>query len=505
MLQLTPKIIAKAYLIAILILGMMVSPLPQFILATALLALQLSTAYKPPTPKINTALLLGTLVFTPLTLTPLTGSILSSLFIIPAVYLLDQSLRENAQNQPFQPPKKAREATLLLKSASVALITILIVALGLINLEIVSAAMILIVYFVTIVSFNLRRVPKKPFKENKTWSRILVGKTEKKQMQLSALTNLPLYTTITPLQPWVQVKPSNLTVTKNQTEVNLTFTPPLAGPTKIKLQTTTVDPWGLIQTNQTLEPIDLHIIPKAKYAQWLAKKYLEQTACGTASTAAPSPPRAFKAAKQGVEYYGGRLYQPGDRLKDVDWKHTFRLNELIIKEFAGAHGQSIIIVADLTAKDALDADKLAYNMVMAALTATTESLPSGLACFNQKEVLVAIAPMNPRATLKKTIRITEKITIVPQLFRLMQPTDIHELKKTEAEPSERFKEILEFEYEAIKTATKMYPATQALTKCVERTPAPAMITVTSVPSGDSDVLILLLEKLKKKGYNIVTV
>lgn len=61
--------------------------------------------------------------------------------------------------------------------------------------------------------------------------------------------------------------------------------PPLAGPSKLRLQASAVDPHGLIQTNQILEPIELHIIPKAKYAQWLAKKYLEQTASGTSMAA----------------------------------------------------------------------------------------------------------------------------------------------------------------------------------------------------------------------------
>ena len=62
------------------------------------------------------------------------------------------------------------------------------------------------------------------------------------------------------------------------------------------------------------------------------------------------------------------------------------LGELIVKEFAGAQGQTGIIVADLTAKDLEDADILAYNFVMSALTLATESLPSALAVYNQKEI-----------------------------------------------------------------------------------------------------------------------
>lgn len=57
------------------------------------------------------------------------------------------------------------------------------------------------------------------------------------------------------------------------------------------------------------------------------------------------------------------------------------LGELIVKEFEGSQGQTAIIVADLTAKDAQEADKLAYDFVMSALTLATESLPTALGCF----------------------------------------------------------------------------------------------------------------------------
>jgi hypothetical protein len=74
---------------------------------------------------------------------------------------------------------------------------------------------------------------------------------------------------------------------KNHAEVNITYTPPLAVPSKLQLQTTGVDERGLIQFKPNLEPIDLHIIPRARYARWLAEKYLKQTATG-GTTAAPS-------------------------------------------------------------------------------------------------------------------------------------------------------------------------------------------------------------------------
>ena len=53
-----------------------------------------------------------------------------------------------------------------------------------------------------------------------------------------------------------------------------------------------------------------------------------------------------------------RPFQSGDRWRDLDWKDSCMLGELIVKEFAGAQGQVEIIVADLTAKNAEYADHL---------------------------------------------------------------------------------------------------------------------------------------------------
>ncbi len=81
------------------------------------------------------------------------------------------------------------------------------------------------------------------------------------------------------------------------------------------------------------------------------------------------------------------------------------LGELIVKEFAGAQGQVGIIVADLTAKDAEDADKLAYNFVMSALTLATEALPSALAVYNRNEVLAVTTADESSGNPKEGVRV----------------------------------------------------------------------------------------------------
>ena len=271
-----------------------------------------------------------------------------------------------------------------------------------------------------------------------------------------------------------------------------------------------IDPRGLIQTGQILEPLNLSIIPKAKYASWLANKFLEQTTPGGGmAIAIPHP--SSKPASSGVEFYSIRPYQPGDTQKDIDWKHTYMLSELIVKQYTGTQGQVGIIAANLTAKNPQDADILAYNLVMTALTLATEGLPSALAVYNDKEVLAATHLMNPREILKQALQLTEKIAIIEQKQKVLQSIEtrrlkrsIEQLSKIGSESAAKLEKLLEFEIEAKAMATKNQPATEALTKVTDNLQGRAVITVISGMDAPSEALLLTLEKLQNQGHSIIT-
>jgi uncharacterized protein (DUF58 family) len=505
---LSKRTIARIYLVALLIVGIIVSPLPQYLLALALLILQLYIIYRPPIPKINVALLLGTLFLTPLTLIPLAESFLSSLLILPVIYLLDSSLKDNARTLLPQPQKRPRQATSLLKSITIALITILVFSLVVINLVIASVAAILMLYLAGLASLVLHRIPKKPILYTQTLSRILAGESEIKKITFSAKTNLPIYTGIWPLDLWVKVMPTKIQLTpKKQTEIDVIYTPPLAGPTRVQLQTATVDPWGLIQINQTLAPIELHVIPRAKYAQWLAMKFIEQSGSSGISVAPTITIRALGTMKTGVEYYGSRSYQPGDSLKEVDWKQTVIHNELIVKEFSVAQGQPVIISVELTAENLETADKLASKIVMIALTAASESLPLGLVAFKEKEVIISIAPTDSREALKKTINLIAKISTKQQPLRFNTEPANHKLKESNQKNSttQAIAKLLEVEYEINRIAAKNHPATVALKKILQKTLPSAIIIYISNTNSSSEALLFTLRKLNSRGYKIFNV
>ncbi|GAI15654.1 unnamed protein product, partial [marine sediment metagenome] len=92
---------------------------------------------------------------------------------------------------------------------------------------------------------------------------------------------------------------------------------------------------------------------------WLAKRYLAETKPGVLPLISNiSALRPIHGLRRGVEYYGSQLYQPGDSLKSIDWKHSVKYNELISKEFTELHGQPAIILINLAVGNAEEADKL---------------------------------------------------------------------------------------------------------------------------------------------------
>jgi hypothetical protein len=510
MTRVTVKTIAKAYFVTVLLLAVLFSPLPQIGIALVLLATQIGSAYKPPKANLNLALVLGSVIFTPLALEALAGRLLAVIAIIPGILLLDKSLKENAPS-PIAPFMKiGRSPTTALKALITSLLLILAASIILVNFTLTLTAAILISYLGAALSYFFLKVPRMPFEESKTWNRVVVGEKANNKFQLKGKSALSLFVSLTSTTPWIQITPSNFELpTRTEKKVDLQFTPPLAGPSKLQVQALTLDSRGLIQTGQVLEPVDLHIIPRVKYAQWLANKYLEQTASGAGLTSLASSAMSSNVAKS-VEYYGSRQYQPGDRWKDLDWKHTYLFGELIVKEFSGAHGQTAILVADLTAKDAEEADKLAYNFVMSALTLADESLPTALAVYNHANVLAALQPMNPREVLKKTLELTEKIVMLDPSEKVLQSTELLRLKRSIGQleqansvPSQRLVEILKLEFEANQKTAMSQPAGQVLAKIVEAVSPPATLTVVSSLSRDDEALAVTLERLKEKGYNTV--
>ena len=226
----------------------------------------------------------------------------------------------------------------------------------------------------------------------------------------------------------------------------------------------------------------------------------------------PPLSKAILVPKRGIEYFESRTYQPGDLLKNIDWKHTLKLNKLIVKEFIETGGRAAIIAVNLSVTDAEEADKIASNLITTALTLTQEAIPTALAVYNHQRVVLTTAILDPREILKRTLSLVKDITSVEFTYRLLQlpdlvklRRDITQLRRATSEPAQQLLNILNFEYQAIEKTAKNHPATLALSSATEQAPSPATIVLISPLNHDAEALLVTTEKLSRREFTTIPI
>jgi len=391
------------------------------------------------------------------------------------------------------------------------MVSILLLSLILNNFTLLVTSLTFALYLLGILIRVLLALPRLPLDIPTLSKRLIAGTTADIWLHTSSQSRIRLYGLLSPVDPWVRATPQRFTVDRDEIELNLTITPPLAGPSRPELQASVIDSRGLIRLNQLLQPVELQVIPRAKYAEWLATKYLERTGIGAAATTQPSP-RAILPLKRGIEYFESRPYQPGDQLKNIDWKHTLKLNRLIVKEYIETGGQAAILAVNLSVTDAEEADKTAYNLITAALTLSQEAVPTALAAYNNQEVISATAILDPREILKRSLALVKDITPVELTHRRLQLPDLNkirrdiaQLKQATSEPARRLLNMLDFEYQAIEKAAKNHPASLALSLATRQASTPAIIVLISQLNHDAEALMITTDRLSRRDFTTISV
>ncbi len=520
-----PRILCQIYLLLALVAATILSPFPYSPLSLILLLIMLFITFRPLYPRLNLATIIAVIFLLPLILEPLllyltytallavtAVQIIAAITILPVIYLLDYYLRQDAQKLTPESNIKGKHVTVIPRVLLISVMTILLVSLTINNPTLLFTSITLFLYLLGILILIIYAVPRLPLDIPTIRKRVIAGTAANISLHPVNKASIKLHSLISPVNSWVKATPREFTLDGDKTELNLAVTPPLAGPSHPHLLLSAIDPWGFIQVNQVAEPVELHVIPRAKYAEWLAMKYLEQTGPGTALATTSLPPKAIQLPKRGTEYFDSRNYQPGDSLIHIDWKHSLKLNQIIIKEYIEAGGQAAIITANLSVNNAEEADKLAFNLITTALTFASEAIPTALSIYNHQEVILTTTTSDPRETLKQTLSLVKDITLVEFPHRFLQPPNISQLKRNitllkqaTSKPAQRLLSILNFEFKAIEEATKNHPATLALSSVTKRTPPPAVIVIVSQLNHDTEALAVTLDKMSRRGFTPIPI
>lgn len=504
----------KSYVAIALILAAIFSPLALSAVPILLLVLYLYLWRWPISAIIN--LLMDYFMFftVAILLTPVVGHLLSFLVSLPVVFLIHRGLEESAESVTYRDTRYARSPTSICIALPLIAILLLGVSLLLGSLSLLLSCVAITIYFGILGVAVLRRLPSKPVEETQIEQRMVAGSEDRLQIKLTPKTKLCRLLFVESPYEWLKVSPNVLTLKgKELAIIEVSLSPTVSGPSIIKLKGTAIDRWGLVQTRFELEPIRLYVIPRARYAAWLAERYLAETKPGAlpliSNIGALKP---IYGLRRGIEYYGNRLYQPGDSLKNIDWKHSSKYNELITKEFAEFQGQAAIVLINLAVGDAEEADELAYKILVTAISLAQENIPAALAAYNHKGVKLTTAALQPRPLLLKSLEIAREMVTFINPVRYLNPPDVTRLRANmsrirfaESEASKVLAQLLQIEYRNLHSNAMLNPATRALTEAFAKGNKQANILIISHRNHDAEALAFNAFSLARKGNAVIAV
>lgn len=501
--QFRVQLLIRLYVVLSLSAAAVLSPLTFSSIPLLLLALFLYFGFKAPRPKVAFSLHLFLFLAMPLMFESIVGLESSPMVSLPLLGLLDYDLQRMASVHHFQDSRFKRQPNrLLLNLALVIGISLAISAsLGKVNLLIVCA--LLAGYLLFLIARIFAATPPLPIEASKAQYRVIAGHEMSFTVSLLSRFKLAGWINLTSPYEWVKLRTYKLSLSQGSAELNVTLTPPLAGPSSICSTYFVLDRWGLIQQKFELELAELLVIPRARYAAWLARRYLETTRVGVITPMA-STMGAFRASagcRRGIEYYGTKLYEPGDSLRNIDWKHSMKLDELVVKEFDNTQASSAAILLNLTVGNQDEADQLVYAWLITSITLAQEGIPTMLAVYNHDDVLEVTELLDPRQLVLRSLALSWEIVTRDRPQRYLQPpdpvrlrADINRLKAVGLPSVAKLTELLDIEFRALRDCASFNPATRALNRVLGKTGS--CPTVLFISAGNHDEEALLMAKLR---------
>jgi uncharacterized protein (DUF58 family) len=376
------------------------------------------------------------------------------------------------------------------------------------HLSIVASSGILLCFMGLLVTVSWKRIPRDFLTAQPPTVRVLARDTLQARVPLRPQVRIAAHIALHLDNPWVAVVPRVLIAGRELPVVQLRVTPPLAGSKTLQAWALCADPWGLTVTAQDLVLAHVRVIPRATYAAWLARRYLERTEGGHLAATMLQEARGAAGARRGLDYYGARPYEPGDPLRDVFWKHTLKLQQLVVKERRSEYSETVILAVNVWGADAEDLDRAAFNALLATLTLAREGVPMVFATYTDDAVLGVTPVLAPRQAVLHALHLVGTMSEVPRPARLLQPAHLARLRRrverltaSNTDPALRLARVLQFEYQAHLNRAQRHPGYRAVLTAASRVAAPAALLVASSGPDDPEAIELALERLRRRGVH----
>jgi uncharacterized protein (DUF58 family) len=446
-------------------------------------------------------------------LEPATNFVISNLISLPVLFLVTNSLLNTANFIPRRITGYSRSLTQVGMMLPFIVLVNLIIALFLSNFALLLASSVAIVYLGILILVSITGLSIKSVTMEQIQQRIIAGATADLVINLHSKTRVGGVLYIESPYEWLKIHSPIIPLKQEPLILRLSLSPRLSGPSEVVVQAYATDCWGLTQVRFQLSPIQLYVIPRARYASWLAKRYLDATKPGMlpliSNVSTIKPQYGFR---RGIEYYGSQLYQPGDELKSIDWKHSAKYNKMITKEFVEFHGQPAVLLVNLAVGDAEEADELAQKTIITAISLAREQIPTVIAAYDHNGIKLVTPTLQPQQMVVQSLEITREITMfenptrylyVPDISRLR--ANISRLESTESGASKVLSQLMGIEYGNLINSVMNNPATKTINKALDNANIQSTIVVVSKLNHDANAIAVNSFLMAKRGYAIVAV
>jgi len=505
--------VLRIYLAVALVAGAVLSPLPLSFIPIVLLLGYLYLWRWPVNDIVNLMIYLYFFFALPLLFSRQTGDFFSPLISLPVLFLIDHSLREAALSTPYYRTERRRSLTGVGRSLVFLALAVMGLSLLLGSVALTLTGTAISLYLIIRGFLVFKGMPSKPVEEKQVQLRIIAGSEGHTFIELNNKSRNGGRLFILSGYDWLKVDPAVLSLKADRTTVKISLTPPLAGPASIRFEAYATDVLGLTQTRFELEPLRLYVIPRAKYAAWLARRYLENTRPGNLPIISDIQSlKPIMGLRRGIEYYGSQQYQPGDSLKNIDWKHSLKYDELISKEFTEFHGRPAVMLVNLAVGNDDEKDKTAYKIIVTALLLARENVPTAISVYDQEGVKMTTASLHPQQLLLKALAVARQLVGYDNPLRYLNRADIDRLRAnisrlrfSESAASKTLSELLQFEYRSLSLGARLNPATQALSDVLGKIDRQSNIVIISSHNHDREALAFNTHMLSRKGNAVMDV
>ncbi len=507
----TLALMLRIYVIGALGVSALLTPLPLTLAPCVLIVLHLGLIWRSP---LKFALIINSFTFYAIALMiiPLVGPYVACLPPLPVLLLINKSLRQtaelNVRSYTLHRIYPTRTLVVLAKT------NLGVFALGMIlnNIAVIITCSVLVIYIGILALLAFKNISVQPIVTDQSLLRIIAGSRIDRTIKIKCDINGGMLF-LESLYPGITLERTRIPLTIGEMSIKVTIMAALSGPHSIKFLACVTDHLGLIQNTFYLQPISLHIIPRAKYAAWFANKYIRETKPGMLPlTSNVNSLKSPLGPKTGVEYYGSRPHQPGDSLRSVDWRHSVRYQQLVTKEFHELLGRPTALLVDMGAKDAEEVDKLAHKIVTTSFSLAYEGITAVIAAYDRNAVKLVTGILDPKAMVSESIRLVKDIATEKTLSRFLAyadigiiKADIRRLSSKNSPQTRALGQLLAYEHSNLVKNSAVHPASQALWRALGRLGVQSNVVSISGSGGNTQALAIQLSTLASRGNAIIIV